>query len=388
MTPAARVKAAMDCLDAILSGDAAERVLTTWGRQNRYAGSKDRAAVRDHVYGALRRRRSAAWVGGADTGRAVMIGALVMEGADLAALCDGSRHGPAPRSAGEGEGDRARAPRGVRLDLPDWIVGRLDADLGPEATDAIGAALRDRAPLFLRVNALRGGVAEAVAALAGEGIATAPVPGVPGALRVTDGAARVAASAAYATGLVEVQDASSQAAVLATAPRPGARVLDYCAGGGGKALALAALTGRAVMVHDIDPARMSDIPARAARAGADLRVIAPQDMGGAGSFDLVFVDAPCSGSGTWRRTPDAKWRLTPARLDDLCSLQARVLSAAAEHVAPGGRLAWATCSVLACENAGQVARLVAAGGWRPAGGLSRLPGPEGDGFGLAIIEKA
>jgi len=213
------------------------------------------------------------------------------------------------------------------------------------------------------------------------GIEAAPVPGVRTALRVLEGARQVARAAPYLEGLVEVQDASSQAAVLECAPAPGARVLDYCAGGGGKALALAALTGAPVAVHDKDSGRMADIPARAARAGARC-----ETWSGRGQFDLVFVDAPCSGSGTWRRSPDAKWRLTPEALRDLCETQADVLQKASAHVAPGGQLAYATCSVFAAENAQQVRRFLERNpDWGVVSQHRFDPRTAGDGFFLAIL---
>ncbi|MBW7922439.1 MAG: RsmB/NOP family class I SAM-dependent RNA methyltransferase [Rubellimicrobium sp.] len=385
MTPGARVQAAIGCLDAIIAGMPSEQALIRWARGARYAGSADRRAVRDHVHDALRRRRSAARVGGGDTGRALMIGALVLDGTDPGALFTGEGHAPAPLQAGEGQGRLDGAPEAVRADLPDWVWSRLVAQHGADAAARIGAAQRGRAPLWLRVNLAQASREAAAQALATEDIATRPHHEVATALEVTARAQKLRQTRAWADGMVELQDAAPQAAVLRLPLVPGMRILDHCAGGGGKALAVAALTGGPVFAHDADPARMGDIPARAARARADIRILpAPAREA---PFDMVIVDAPCSGSGTWRRTPDAKWRLTPERLEELVALQARIMAEAAALVAPGGVLAWMTCSVLDKENNARVAALAAEGGWRVADSHLWLPGLHGDGFYLAVMKK-
>ncbi len=381
MTPGARVAAAIEVLDAVLAGAPAEKVLTTWARQNRYAGSGDRAAVRDHVFGALRRMRSAAWAGGAETGRGLMLGALRLDGQDPATLFTGEGHAPPP-IADEAGRVPEEAPLPVRLDVPDWLWPRMQESLG-EAAAPVLEALRHRAPVFLRVNAARTDREAARAALAGEEIDTEPHPLAETALEVTRNPRRVQASAAFRDGLVELQDASSQAICAALPAGPGQRVLDYCAGGGGKALALAA-RGAQVTAHDADPGRMRDLPARAARAGARVEIAGHPE----GPFDLVLCDAPCSGSGTWRRAPEAKWRLTPERLAELTALQAEILDAAAPLVGPGGALAYATCSLLEEENGAQVAEFLGRhGGWslEEQRRLTALEG--GDGFFLAVLRR-
>ena len=383
MTPGARIAAAIEVLDRILAGEAAERALTTWARGHRFAGSKDRAAIRDHVFDALRRKRSLAAQGGAMTGRAILA-AQAGEGAE--ALFTGEGHAPAPLEASE-RATLARTPEMTEaeaLDLPDWLWPAWCKSLGPEAA-AAARAQQDRADLFLRVNRRRGTVAAAQAALAAEEIDTEPHPQVRGALRVTGNPRRLATSRAYAEGLVEVQDAASQWAVAQVPLDPGARVLDYCAGGGGKALAFAD-RGAVVTAHDIAPQRMADIPARAKRAGVQIAVAGPRDLDPAARFDLVFCDAPCSGSGTWRRTPDAKWRLTPEGLAALGRSQRDALRGALGHVASGGRLAYATCSVLHGENDAVVEEALAADpGLTLESRALRLPDAEGDGFYLALI---
>ncbi|MBM1222272.1 RsmB/NOP family class I SAM-dependent RNA methyltransferase [Ponticoccus sp. SC2-23] len=388
MTPGARVQAAIEILDAILGGAPAEKALTGWARKSRFAGSKDRAAVRDHVYDALRKRRSAAACGGALTGRALMLGLMRLDGGDPATRFDGAGHAPEPLTPGEGGIAPSDLSPGELADLPDWVQDRFHTDLGPEAT-AVMLTLRDRAPVFLRVNLLRGDRDAAIAALADDGIGAEAHPHVATALRVTDGARRLRASHAFETGLVELQDASSQAAVAALPSVDGARVLDFCAGGGGKALALAAAGAAEVVAHDIEARRMSDLPNRAARAGAQIEVrtgISPETDG---TFDLVLIDAPCSGSGTWRRDPEGKWRLTPAALDDLVALQSRILRDAADFVAPGGTLAYATCSIFEAENRSVIEACVAERRELDLVSLRRwLPDEWGDGFHLGIMRRA
>ena len=239
MTPGARAAAAIGVLDAWLAGAPAEQALIRWARGARYAGSGDRAAVRDHVYDALRRLRSSTALGGARSGRVVMLGLLAGRGEDPAALFDGQGHAPPPLTPEEAA-RLARPPalgRTEALDVPDWLLPRLDADLGPDC-EAVLEALRHRAPVVLRANLGRTTRADAAAALGREGIAARPHPLSPSALEVIEGARRLRGSRAYAEGLVELQDAASQA--VADSVPLGGRILDLCAGGGGKALALAA----------------------------------------------------------------------------------------------------------------------------------------------------
>ncbi|MCW9042799.1 MAG: RsmB/NOP family class I SAM-dependent RNA methyltransferase [Pseudopelagicola sp.] len=356
MTPAARVQTAAELLDDILAGAPAEQVLTRWARASRFAGSKDRAAVRDHVYDVLRRRRSVRPVALPESGRALMLGLLAQDGADIEALFAGGGYGPAPLSEAE---RAALAERPDAIDLPDWIVPSLQAALGAAFRPNM-EAMRHRAPVILRVN-LRKTTPEAAAeALRGEGIKTRPMTLVETALEVTEGARRVAQSAAYRDGLVELQDASSQAAIAALEIAEGARVMDYCAGGGGKTLAMAGRAKGQFFAHDIDAGRMRDLPLRAKRAGVSVTCLEPREIAAKAPFDLVFCDAPCSGSGTWRRTPDAKWRFREADLEALLPVQAAILDEAAALVGAQGRLVYATCSLLPEENTDQITRFLAA----------------------------
>ncbi|WP_420325401.1 RsmB/NOP family class I SAM-dependent RNA methyltransferase [Mameliella sp.] len=383
MTPAARVQAAIELLDRIAAGQAAEQALTSWGRSARYAGSKDRAAVRDLVFDALRCWRSTAALGGGETGRARLLGLLRLREEDPAQVFSGQGHAPAPLDADELAA--GQAPHGAAaLDLPDWLAPRFRDSLGAEA-DATALALRSRADVFLRVNLLRATPETAMARLGQDGILAEPHELSATALRVTEGARRIMRSGAYLDGLVELQDAASQAVVDLLPLEPGMRVLDYCAGGGGKALAMAAqMRGGPVVAHDAAPKRMIDLPARASRAGADVRIAARPK----GDFDLVLCDVPCSGSGAWRRAPEGKWRLTEERLDELCAIQADILDRAVGYVVKGGVLAYATCSVLAEENATQVsAFLERRPGWSVEEQRQFLPGSGGDGFFAAVLRR-
>ena len=389
MTPAARVQAAIECLDAILRGASAERTLTAWARRSRFAGSKDRAAVRDHVFDALRRLRSSAWLGGAGDvpppamdARGVMAGLLRGQGADPAALFDASRHGPA-RWDGPEPLPLEDAPAAVRADLPDWAWTRLRA-ARPGDAGSVAAALRDRAGVHLRVNAAKTDRDAVVARLRRDGYDPRPGEASPCAVVLDPGTRGLADHDLHRTGHFEFQDAGSQALVDRLPLAPADRVLDLCAGGGGKALAMAArMPGTAIDVHDANPGRMADLPARAARAGASLRIV---DEPAAGAYDFVVADVPCSGSGAWRRQPEARWRLDEAAMDPLARTQRAILARALHLVRPGGQVAYMTCSAFSEENDAVVdgvgAEAVETLRWRC--------GPDGecDGFFLWVGQRA
>jgi 16S rRNA (cytosine967-C5)-methyltransferase len=378
------VAAAIYVLDAVRAGEAAEKALTGWARGARYAGSKDRGAVRDHVFNVLRRWRSCAALGGGQDGRRLMIGALRHEGVDLETLFSGEGH--APSILTEVELSAGEVPSGLdALDVPDWLWPHFETSLGASAEGA-AEVLRHRAPVMLRVNSRRGTVADAQAQLASEGIDTTTADIAKTALQVISGERKIAGSVAYADGLVELQDGSSQAAMEALEVTKGARVLDYCAGGGGKVLALAARAEATWYAHDIAPQRMNDLPARAKRAGVDVTRLETGAIARTAPFDLVLCDAPCSGSGTWRRSPDAKWRLTQERLDALTETQYGILAEAAPLVASGGCLAYATCSVFKVENEAVVARFLQEHpSWRLAQQRTWPISEAGDGFCLAQL---
>lgn len=379
MTPGARIAAAIDVLDQIGAGAPAEQALTAWARGSRYAGSKDRAAVRDHVFDVLRARRSL----GDGCGRSLMIRLAMREQWPLDALFSGEGHAPAP--VAPDEISALWLAESAACDVPDWLWTAWQNSLG-DAAGPVAKLQQGRADVFLRVNTRRGTVTAAQQSLATDGVATAPHQTVKGCLRVNSNPRRVKMSTAYLDGLVELQDAASQHAIAHVPVVAGGSLLDYCAGGGGKALGFADRHDARVFAHDIAPARMRDLPQRASRAGVRIDILTTDQAVRTAPYDVVFCDAPCSGSGTWRRTPDAKWRLSQERLDDLMQSQDEVLRAAAPLVKSGGTLAYATCSVLDCENKTRIERFIGHNReftlWKDE---QLLPSQDGDGFYLAIL---
>ncbi|WP_265563100.1 RsmB/NOP family class I SAM-dependent RNA methyltransferase [Sphingomicrobium arenosum] len=388
MTPAARLQAAIEIADMVIEaanhgGAPADVLVRDYFRTRRYAGSKDRRAVRELVYAMIRRHAAPP-----PSGRVAALG-LVEDEADMAALFDGSEHGPSPIEATE----RAM-PAGQ---VPDWIKPKLSplVDAGDEA------ALLERAPVDIRVNAARAERAAVQADLGGD-----PTPMSPWGLRFAPDT-RLDDSAAFRDGLIEVQDEASQLVALACRPHDGDLVLDLCAGAGGKSLALAAMApGARIIGADVDKRRLGNLPVRAARAGAEVETLLldpPREAEALAPFtaqvDCLLVDAPCSGSGTWRRSPELRWRLTPERLDAFVEVQARLLDLAAPLVKSGGRLVYATCSLIEAEGADQVAAFLSRhSGWtaqdpledgrRSGSGRLFTPGHDGsDGFFIASLHK-
>lgn len=380
MTPAARLQAAIEILDQIVAGAPAERALTGWARRSRFAGSKDRAAVRDHVFDALRCRRSFAARGGGDTGRCLVLGGVRAAGGDPDEMFTGQGHAPAPLTEAERAAGRDPAPGAEAADLPDWLWPRWQASLGATA-EAAALALKTRAPVHLRVNTRKCTVEAARARLHENGVGTQRHPAAPFALEVTDGARALRQSGSFRDGWIELQDAASQAVAAALPLRDGHRVLDFCAGGGGKTLAMATLADVELFAHDAMPRRLADLPARADRAGIKVTCLPTRALRDQAPFDVILCDAPCSGSGSWRRAPDGKWGLTPERLADLTRIQDGILDDAAALLAPGGVLAYATCSVLQDENEARIeAFLSRHSGWTKSA-ETRWPLTEGtDGF--------
>jgi len=385
MMPGARVAAAIEILGDMSEGLAAEQALTRWARRSRFAGSKDRAAIRDHVFDVLRCRRTAAHFGQGDTPRALMVGLLHQQGADLDGLFSGDGHAPAPLTDQERMFPAAPTEPAVAWNLPDWVIPAFEASLGA-AADRVANALQERAPVFLRVNTLKTSREQAQASLMAEGVEAVENPLCDTALTVIEGTRKIRNSNAYLQGHVELQDAASQA-VVAALPA-GGRVLDYCAGGGGKALALAADADRKVFAHDIDPRRMADLPTRADRAGAEIKVLSTEQTSQADRFDVVLCDAPCSGSGAWRRAAEGKWSLTADQLERLNQTQDQILDKAAALSAQGGLIAYATCSVLHAENEDRIAAFLSRHpGWSAAYAHRFDLGPTGDGFFTAHLTQ-
>tara|TARA_R110002051_G_scaffold40694_2_gene84620 strand:+ start:2837 stop:4003 length:1167 start_codon:yes stop_codon:yes gene_type:complete len=387
MTPAARVAAAIAVLDDILAGEPAERCLSRWARGNRYAGSKDRAAVRDHVFDVLRRKRSLAAIGGAMTGRGLMIGLILRQGSDIESIFGVGGYCPDAVTAQEMAAGRSSFSQAEEHDFPDWLWPIWCQDLGAQASDA-AQILQKRGPVTLRVNLRRTSLSQAMAILAEDSIESKPVADMKCALQVTKNNRKILLSQAFENGLVELQDLASQEAVAGLAIQKGARVLDYCAGGGGKALAIADMFDCDVFAHDISTARTSDILPRATRAGVEISVLETSQIAASAPFDAVFVDAPCSGSGTWRRAPEAKWALSVGKLNEFSILQGEVLNCAAGFVAHGGQLIYATCSVFDAENDNVVSAFLAANaGWILVRAHQRVPDITGDGFYHAVLTR-
>ncbi|QPH53613.1 RsmB/NOP family class I SAM-dependent RNA methyltransferase [Pontivivens ytuae] len=386
MTPAARHAAAIEVIDAIRAGARAEAALKEWGRSHRFAGSKDRRAIRDIVFDVLRCWWSTAAAGGGEDGRARVLGLLRLTDVPVERVFSGEGHAPLPLTDAEQAVPESPSTGPAAFDLPESVLSMLEARFGADLP-ALADVMRHRAPVDLRVNLLRATPESARAALAEDGIEVEPGPLSATALRVTAGTRGIERSRAYADGLVELQDAASQAVADFAEAQPGEVVLDYCAGGGGKALALAARTNAQVIAHDIAPRRMKDLPERARRAGAQVRLAEPGTLGDL-QVPLVFADAPCSGSGSWRRDPEGKIRFDAGRLAELNAAQDDVLRNAARHVAPDGRLVYATCSILPDENEGRVnAFLSEVAGWHCSRSLSLSPLDGADGFFAAWLEK-
>jgi 16S rRNA (cytosine967-C5)-methyltransferase len=372
VTPAARLSAAIEVFaDIEARRRPAADALKDWGLAHRFAGSGDRAAIAGLVYDALRRKASAAWLMESAAPRAVLIGMLHRErGLDVAAitaLCSGARYAPEPLTDAEKasleRGSPAGAPAHIEGDYPQWLDPHLARVFGDERA-AEGVALASRAPLDLRVNTLAGTRDEALPELAH--LNATPTRWSPVGLRIHLAAdaksPAIHAEPLFLKGRVEIQDEGSQLAALLAGAKPGEQVIDLCAGAGGKTLALAAAMENRGQIYatDSDKRRLVAIHDRLARAGArNVQVRTPKSVGDiladlASRADLVLIDAPCTGTGTWRRNPDAKWRIRPGALEQRLKQQDAVLEHAVALIKPGGRIAYITCSVLAEENGDRV----------------------------------
>lgn len=366
MRPAARLRTIAELLPQALSaGQPADRLVQQWGRQNRYAGSKDRRDIADRVFSILRHYGDlTARLGGDDPLLVTLLATHLLADVPLdevVTLADGSQYAAPPIAAADEKTLRHAAAtpvasRAATLSVPEWLLADIDAHLGDDADDVMQAMLA-RAPTDLRVNLLKADRDVAQAALLDDDVETLAHETISTALRLQR-PAQITVSKAYQSGMIEVQDAGAQAVADICQAKPFETVMDFCCGAGGKALALAAAMdnkGR-LLVHDAIDSRMRQLPERAARAGVDIIETVPpaQLRDFEAQCDLVVVDVPCSGSGRWRRAPETKWRLTAEALADLHQLQAEILRQAAALVKPGGRLAYITCSLLGSENRHQV----------------------------------
>jgi 16S rRNA (cytosine967-C5)-methyltransferase len=417
MTPAARLQAAIDILTALETTDQpTDRLLREFFRARRYAGSKDRAAIGQRVFEIQRQRAALAWRIGSDTPRALALASVLADGEEPQALFTGGGYGPAVLS--DEEKAAMAAARGAP---PLYVQGAFPAFLESELVRAFGddllaqmQALNRRAPVDLRVNTLRRERGEVLDALIAQGFAAAATPYAPHGIRIAsgEGSAALRTGAMFESGAYEFQDEAAQIAALLCDARPGQRVLDLAAGAGGKSLALAAAMRNEgeIVACDIRQPALQELAVRAKRAGAaNIRTFLIDPALPEGPFDTVLVDAPCSGTGTWRRQPELRWKLTPDILAARMAVQDTLLADAAGLVKPGGRLVYATCSILPCENEDRVAAFLARDGrfktvradsaWRDDGEKA-LPPPGmaesftasplktgTDGFFVAVLER-
>ena len=367
MKPAARIEAVIEILDGLTRTDQpVDRYLRDWAKAHRFAGSKDRASIGERVFAIMRHRASFAWRMQSESPRALAIASLLNEDFDEPALeniFSGEKYAPAKLT----EEERAlillppkeMPPLSVQGEFPEFLQDELTERFGEYLLPEM-AALTERAPIDLRVNTLKATREEILQQLRDEGYDANPTRHSPLAIRIPpgEGSAALSKSSAFENGLFEFQDEAAQIASLLCGARPGMRVLDSAAGAGGKSLALAAAMENKgeIVARDIRPDALARLAGRAARAGV---TIIHNDLGST-PFDLVLVDAPCSGSGTWRRQPELKWRLTPNRLEQFIKIQDQLLAEAASSLKPGGRLVYATCSVLPCENEGRIAAFLEA----------------------------
>jgi 16S rRNA (cytosine967-C5)-methyltransferase len=376
MIPAARAAAAIEVLTDIESRRRpAADAIKDWGLAHRFAGSGDRAAISSLIYDTLRKKSSSAWIMGGSGPRAEILGALRqtrnLDVEAIAALFSGEGHAPAQLTETErarlAAADLSGAPAHVVGDFPEWLTPQFEASFGASAAEE-GRALAERAPIDLRMNALKTTRDKALGLLAY--LTPQPTPFSPLGLRIamrTDGRAPpLASDPAYVKGLVEVQDEGSQLAAIIAEAKPGMQVLDLCAGAGGKTLALAAAMENQGQIYAADPEarRLAPIFARLARSGArNVQVRAPRGQADVladlrGRCDLVLIDAPCTGSGAWRRNPDAKWRIRPGALEQRIKNQDETLESALRFVKRGGRIVYVTCSVLVAENEDRIAEFM------------------------------
>lgn len=401
MTPAARLQAAIEILDGLdRTAQPADGYLRDWARAHRFAGVKDRAAISERVYRVLRHRASLAWRMESTGGRALVLASLLAEKTsanEIAQLFNGEGHGPPALSDSERSAldtvPLGEPPAHVRGEYPLWLEPELKRTFGADLPDEM-RAMNARASVDLRVNTLRAAPDDMLVGLRSLGVDAQRTPFSPVGLRIAsaEGLGALQHTQFFQTGAFEFQDESSQLVTQLCAVKPGQSVLDVAAGAGGKSLALAALMRNRgdILAFDIDARRLKQLPPRARRAGATIIRIADTRGGPAwskGKFDVVLVDAPCSGSGTWRRSPEQKWRLTQDRLNEHIGTQSWLIDDGARHTKPGGRLVYVTCSLLTCENEDVCAAFLARNGdfrlvpaaraWTEAG----LPEPPPPGVG-------
>ena len=356
MTPNARIASAILIIDTIIDGDPAEKVLTNWARKSRFAGSSDRSAVRDIVYNCLRSLNSFGTLGGNKTGRGVIIGYLLFSNKEPNLFFNGIGYGPSELTPSELSHidltQNESSPLEV-LDFPDCLLDELKDSLG-ESFYSVNKTLKQRAPFYIRVNLSKATLDEVQLILRDEGIETELDDTCVTALKVLSNPRKVKQSDAYKTGLLDIQDLNSQISCRTIPVKNGWKLLDFCAGGGGKSLALSDRFSGTIDAYDKDFLRMKDIPVRSDRAGVRINLLSNDDIRTVSSYDLVICDVPCTGSGAWRRNPDAKWTLTTDNYETLKKTQQEIFDDASKLVSGNGVLVYMTCSLLKAENSDQV----------------------------------
>jgi 16S rRNA (cytosine967-C5)-methyltransferase len=356
MTPNARIASAILIIDSIIAGDPAEKVLTNWARKSRFAGSSDRSAVRDIVYDCLRSLNSFGTLGGNKTGRGVIIGYLLFSNKEPNLFFNGIGYGPSELTPSELSHidltQNESSPLEV-LDFPDCLLDELKDSLG-ESFYSVNKTLKQRAPFYIRVNLSKATLDEVQLILRDEGIETELDDTCVTALKVLSNPRKVKQSDAYKTGILDIQDLNSQISCRTIPVENGWKLLDFCAGGGGKSLALSDRFSGTIDAYDKDFLRMKDIPVRSDRAGVTINLLSNDDIRTVSSYDLVICDVPCTGSGAWRRNPDAKWTLTTDNYEALKKTQQEIFDDASKLVSGNGVLVYMTCSLLKAENSDQV----------------------------------
>jgi len=385
MTPGAHIAAAIEVLDQILAGKNAEVSLIKWGRSNRFAGSGDRYAIRDLVFDALRQKNSLTKRSKNISGRSWIIALLKKREVNLDEYFGVTRYSPPKIKKWELELLPIENESDL-YDIPEWLWPKWKESLGIRANE-VADTLKDRANIFLRVNIIKGTRDDAIQALEKDGVISKFHPTVSTALIVNKGTRKIKSSEAYNIGLVELQDASSQASVLSLRADQHGPVLDFCAGGGGKSLALSAYLKKPIFAYDANFERMKDLHNRARRSGANIRVIKSNNLKKS-HYGLVFCDAPCSGSGSWRRDPEGKWSLTLQDYERLLTLQENILATASQLVKPNGNLVYATCSILKDENKAQIQKFLKnTNDWELRREKFSIPSELGDGFYFCILKR-
>lgn len=389
MTPAAQVFSASQILQEILNGKRVDSLLKQWGRSNRYAGSKDRHAIRDFVYNGLRNKRSAlSKIKAPQSGRNWAIGVLIEANKDLNKYFNDEAYASSCLTVEEKQAIQKATeytkPPDVELNIPAFLWPIWNADLRAEAEN-IAKNLCERAPAFLRVNLQRISIPKVQDILLEDNIHTEQHPFIATALIITNGQNKIKNCIAFKEGLVEIQDASSQASVIDLPRNSNLKILDYCCGSGGKSLALHAWTNGKIFAYDALPERTLDLQNRAEKAGAKITEISKPIKD---SFDVIFCDVPCSGSGSWRRDPAGKWNLTATSWKNLLNKQIEILDEAKQLLSQNGTLVYATCSVLLTENYKQVKKFCSSNpDFEIVKAHQFYPSDLGDGFFYGFLKK-